>query len=115
MSQQLLKQEVTISQILRTYGKQFTQIREQYSDGLHGRCAIGVIMSYYGWNGKYGPGTERLLGALFALRHAGISKDVVIELNDSGTTFDEIAYYLDRNHELANSELTVAQRTNYLL
>jgi hypothetical protein len=115
MSQQLLKQEMTISQILCTYGKQFTQIREQYSDGLDGRCVIGVIMSYYGWNGKYGPGAERLLGALFALRHAGISKDVVIELNDSGTTFDEIAYYLDRNHELANSELTVAQRTNYLL
>jgi hypothetical protein len=44
-----------------------------------------------------------------------ISKDVVIELNDSDATFDEIADYLDRNHELANSELTIAQRTNYLL
>jgi hypothetical protein len=46
MSQQLLKQEMTISQILRTYGNQFKQIRGQYSDGFNGRCAIGVIMSY---------------------------------------------------------------------
>jgi hypothetical protein len=43
MSQQLLKQEMTISQILRTYGKQFTQIREQYSDGFDGRCAIEMV------------------------------------------------------------------------
>jgi hypothetical protein len=102
MSQQSLRQEMTVSQILRIYGKQFAQIQKKYSDGLNGRCAIGVIMSYYGWNGKYGPSAERLLGALFALKHAGISKDVMIELNDSGATFDEIADYLDRNHELAN-------------
>jgi integrase len=37
-----------LSQILRIHGKRFTQIREQYSDGLNGRCAIGIIMSYYG-------------------------------------------------------------------
>jgi hypothetical protein len=49
MSQQLLEQEMTVSQNLRTYGKQFTQIREKYSDRPSGRCAIGVIMSYYGW------------------------------------------------------------------
>jgi hypothetical protein len=29
MNQQKLKQEMTVSQILRLYGKQFTQIREQ--------------------------------------------------------------------------------------
>jgi hypothetical protein len=46
--QQILKQELTISQILRTYGKQFKQIAQQYSDGYNGRCALGVIMSYYG-------------------------------------------------------------------
>ena len=61
MSQQLLKQELTVSQILRTSGKQFTQIREQYSDGHNGRCAVGVIMSYYGWDGKDGPGAARKL------------------------------------------------------
>lgn len=50
--QQLLKEELTISYILRTYGKQFEQIRERYSDGVNGRCAVGVIMSYYGWDGS---------------------------------------------------------------
>jgi hypothetical protein len=24
----------------------------RYSDGHNGRCAIGLIMSYFGWNGK---------------------------------------------------------------
>jgi hypothetical protein len=37
--QQLLRQELTVSQILRTYGKQFTQITERYFDGNHGVCA----------------------------------------------------------------------------
>jgi hypothetical protein len=46
--QQLLAHEITISQILRTYGKQYTQIREQYTDGINGRCAMGVILSYFG-------------------------------------------------------------------
>jgi hypothetical protein len=68
-------QESSISQIIRTYGKQFIQIRKQYTDGLGGR----------------------LYAALVALRQAGISKELLIELNDSGATFDEIADYLDRN------------------
>jgi len=29
------------------------------------------------------------------LRQAGISKELLIELNDSGASFDEIADYLD--------------------
>ena len=90
------KQESSISQIIRTYGKQFTQIRKQYTDGLGGRCVMGVIMSYYGWDGKCITNAERrLYAALVALRHAGISKELLIELNDSGATFDEIADYLD--------------------
>lgn len=94
--QQLLKQQdLTIPEILREYGKQFRQIQMQYSDGL-GRCAMGVIMSYFGWNGKDNSKvTSKLLGTLIALRHAGIDKDLLIELNDSGYTFDEIADYLD--------------------
>jgi len=36
--QQLLKQGLTISQVLRTYGKYFTQIQNRYSDGQNGRC-----------------------------------------------------------------------------
>jgi hypothetical protein len=34
----------------------------------------------------------------------GISEDLIV-LNDSSTTFDEIADYLDRNHDLANSKM----------
>jgi hypothetical protein len=98
------KQESSISQIIRTYGKQFTQIRKQYTDGLGGRCVMGVIMSYYGWDGKCITNAERrLYAALVALRQAGISKELLIDLNDSGATFDEIADYLDKNHELISS------------
>jgi hypothetical protein len=103
MSQQqlLLKEKLTISQILRAYGKLFTQITERYSDGRNGTCAIGVIMSYYDWNGKDDTqASGKLLGALIALRHAGINKHLLIHLNDSGFTFDEIADYLERNNEI---------------
>ena len=97
-------QEASISQIIRTYGKQFRQIRKQYTDGLSGRCVMGVIMSYYGWDGKCITNAERrLYAALVALRQAGISKELLIELNDSGATFDEIADYLDRNCGSANN------------
>jgi hypothetical protein len=95
--QQLLKQELTISEILRTYGKQFRQITERYSDGHYGRCALGVIMSYYGWNGQDdSEAATKLLGTLIALRYAGIDRNLLIEMNDSGFTFDEIADYIDR-------------------
>ena len=40
--------------------------------------------------------SAKLLGALIALRHAGIDKHLLIDLNDSGFTFDEIADYLER-------------------
>jgi hypothetical protein len=94
---QLLKQKLTVSQILRTYGKQFTQIIERYSDGHNGRCALGVIMSYYGWNGKDdSQAASKLLGTLIALRYAGIDRNLLIDMNDSGISFDEIADYLDK-------------------
>ena len=41
--QQLLKQDMTVSQVLRTYGRQFRQIQNLYSDGVNGRCALGVV------------------------------------------------------------------------
>ena len=95
--QLLLKQELMVSEILRTYGKQFKQITERYSDGHNGRCALGVIMSYYGWNGKDDPqASSKLLGSLIALRCAGIDKNSLIDMNDSGMSFDEIADYLDK-------------------
>jgi hypothetical protein len=69
----------------------------QYSDGHDGRCALGVIMSYFGWNGKDdSQATSKLLGILIALRHAGIDKNLIIEMNDSDFTFDENADYLTR-------------------
>ena len=100
MSQQLqlIKQELSVSQIPRIYGKQYTQITERYSDGQNGRCAIGVIMSYFGWDGRVDFDTANdLLAASDVLKHAGIDEDLLIDLNDSGFTFDEIADNLDRS------------------
>jgi len=95
--QQLLKQELTVTQVLRIHGKQFRQITERYSDGHNGRCALGVIMSYYGWNGQDdSEAATKLRGTLIALRYAGIDRNLLIEMNDSGFTFDEIADYLDK-------------------
>jgi hypothetical protein len=100
-TQQLLKRELTVSQILREYGKKFTQITERYSDGRNGRCAMGVIMSYFGWNGRdENHASSKLLGTLIALRQAGIDKNFLIEMNDSGMTFNEIADILDRSDKL---------------
>jgi hypothetical protein len=94
---ELAKEETSVSQIIRTYGKQFTQIRKQYTDGHGGRCVMGVIMSYYGWDGKCVTNSERrLYAALVALRRTGISQELLIEMNDSGATFDEIADYLEK-------------------
>ena len=98
------KQEASLSQIIRTYGKHFKQIRQRYTDGLGGRCVMGLIMSYYGWDGKCITNAERrLYAALVALRRAGISQELLIELNDSGATFDDIADYLDKNCGLTSS------------
>ena len=70
--QQLLKQELTVSEILRIHGKKFRQVRKRYSDGHDGRCAVGVIMSNYGWTGKDDSRAgEKLLGASIALRTCG--------------------------------------------
>jgi hypothetical protein len=85
--------------------KQFRQIHGQYSDGHNGRCAMGVIMSYYGWNGnsKYGFDIAKSsLATLVALKRESVSYWAVIEMNDSGATFDEIADYMDQCHELTN-------------
>ncbi len=90
---QLLKHEedvMTVSQILRTYGRHFTQIRKRYSDGHNGRCAVGIVDPNE---------PRRLLAIINKLERTGISKDQVInliKLNDSNMTFDEIADYLDR-------------------
>ena len=101
--QLLLKQDLTVSQVLRVYGKQFTQITERYSDGHNGRCALGVIMSDYGWNGRDDSQVaSKLLGTLIALRSTGVDKNSLIEMNDTDFSFDEIADYLDRIDEVTN-------------
>jgi len=95
--QQLLKQDMSISQILRTCGKQFRQIQNRYSDGANGRCTLGVIMSYYGWDGRDDSDAAKLLlAASIQMKHAVVDEGLQIDLNDSGYTFDEIADYLDR-------------------
>ena len=64
---------------------------------------MGVIMSYFGWNGKDDVRASRkLLSAFIALTHTGVSKDLVVQLNDSGMSFDESADYLDSSNELTN-------------
>ena len=104
ISEEESKQEVSISQIIRTYGKYYAQIRNRYTDGQAGRCVMGLIMSYYGWDGKCITNAERkLYAAQVALRRAGISKELLIELNDSGASFDDIANYLDQNYGLAST------------
>jgi hypothetical protein len=99
--QQLLENKLTVSQILRIYGKQFKQVQKRYSDGRDGRCAVGVIMSYYGWNGKDDLDSAKILIAtLNELKNIGIDKNFLINLNDLGLTFDQIAEYLDGHYEL---------------
>jgi hypothetical protein len=53
-------------------------------------------MLYHGWNGKDDhDAAKRLLATLVALRLAGTNKESLIEMNDCGMTFEEIADYLD--------------------
>ena len=55
-------------------------------------------MSYSGWDGTdYLDAASGLLAAADKLKRAGIDEDLLIELNDSGMTFGEIADYLDRS------------------
>ena len=54
-------------------------------------------MSYFGCNGQDDfQASSKLLGTLIALRFAGVDRNLLIEMNDSGFTFDEIADYIDK-------------------
>jgi hypothetical protein len=78
MNQHLIlkKQQLNVSEILRGYGKKFKQVRERYTDGQNGRCALGVLMSYFGWDGTdYLDAANGLLVAADELNHAGIDED----------------------------------------
>jgi hypothetical protein len=76
MNQQLLlKEKLPVSQILRTYGKQFMQITERYSDGHNGRGALGVIMSYFGWDGRVDfDSADDIVAISDVLKHAEIDE-----------------------------------------
>jgi hypothetical protein len=82
MNQQLLlKEKLPVSQILRTYGKQFTQITERYSDGRNGRCVLGVIMSYFGWDGRVDfDSADDIVAISDVLKQAGIDEDLLTDL-----------------------------------
>jgi hypothetical protein len=105
MLQTLQQQEISISQILRVYGKQFKQVKGRYSDEQDGRCAMGVILSYCGWDGKLDSLSKTSAGwhaAQRALKKAGIRRVSIIDQNDSGYSFEEIADYIDsRLHKLS--------------
>jgi hypothetical protein len=59
-------------------------------------------MSYYGWDGiGDSDAAKLLLAASIQLKHANIDEGLLIDLNDSGYTFDEIADYLDRVDKIA--------------
>jgi hypothetical protein len=101
MLQSQLQQELSVSQILRVYGKQFRQIKRRFSDEQDGRCAMGVILSYCGWNGKLSSLSETSASwraAQRALKKVGIRKGSIIDRNDSGYSYDEIADYIERYH-----------------
>ena len=53
-------------------------------------------MSYHGWNGKDDLDSAKIiLATIHELKHIGIDKNFLINLNDLGLTFDQIADYLD--------------------
>ena len=54
-------------------------------------------MSYFGCDGQDDfQASSKLLGTLIALKSAGVDRNLLIEMNDSGFTFDEIADYIDK-------------------
>jgi len=94
----ILKKELSVSQILRIDGKQFRQVKKRFSIGHDGRCAIDVIMSCHGWDGKDdSDAPKRLSIALLALQNARVSEKLIIQLNVFRATFDKIANYLDKS------------------
>jgi hypothetical protein len=93
---QVQKQELKASYILRTHGKRFKQIKRVFSDRENGRCALGVIYSYFGWSG--GNDIQDRAAPYYAVKaHRLIEYDAstISEMNDDGKTFDEIADWLE--------------------
>jgi hypothetical protein len=53
-------------------------------------------MSYYGWNGNDSDASNRFSSTIAILDRSNIDENLIIRLNDSDHTFDEIADYLDK-------------------
>ena len=90
----------TTSEIIRSYGKQFEQIQHRYGDGKNGRCVVGVLASYFGWDGKSKDDITsiRFHEKIDYLLDGKISLLELFELNDKEhKTFDEIADILQDN------------------
>jgi hypothetical protein len=51
---------------------------------------------------SYSDASASSLATRQALKSAGISRSCIMDQNDSGYTFDEIADYLERYYELPN-------------
>ena len=65
----------------------------------------GHVLLWLGWRRNSRASSKKLLSGLIALTHAGVSKDLVIQLNDSGMSFNDIADYLDQLNELTSNDL----------
>ena len=62
-------------------------------------------MSYFGWDGSGSfEAVNSLLAAADTLKLDGIVEDLLIDLNYSGYSFNEIADYIDRTYESTNSK-----------
>jgi hypothetical protein len=58
-----------------------------YTDGRNGRSAVGILMSYFGWDGRDDyDAASGIFTALDGLKLVGINEDLLINLNDSGYT-----------------------------
>jgi hypothetical protein len=95
--QYLLTQEMSLPEIFCVYSKQFKQIKRRFLDERNGRCAMGLILLYYGWDG-HSDTSKPMKITLNLLREVGTSRGTIIKLNDSGKTFNEIADYLDSSN-----------------
>lgn len=75
------------------------QIKYQRSDNRDGRCAIGALMGYEGWDGRHDTDMDRKEELRYVIKVGqALSLDVytnVFAKNDAGWTFNEIADWLD--------------------
>ena len=90
-----LKQEmgpVKLSQILRQ--TKVKQIQCDFSDGKGGFCALGVLVNFYGWDGK-GHAGEFYSRVIRELWKGNLKTSDVFTKNDAGWSFEQIADFLE--------------------